>query len=260
VNDGSPASVLLDGRPALPGGLHMYRALLLALALTLSANYQVLAQRGNVEEAINVVVLFCVAGGERVEITGTTSDDKGVEVRKNTGTGNTSISISRSSARGLVDGIIGQMNKVSADQASEARRCMQPYIERIISLLLGGPAPTTPSLPVSSLWSHNNSTMSVTTQENRLTIYYEQPRQGMIDEGVRRGTVLFDGQRTGNKLSGTSWVFDRRCGKIPYADDGEVLSGERSIYLRGRHVPTQLGPNCEPLAYRIDPSIIDRQE
>ena len=82
----------------------------------------------------------------------------------------------------------------------------------------------------------------------------------MIDEGVRPGTVLFNGQRTGNKLSGTSYVFDRRCGKIPYSDEGEVLGGERSIYLRGRRVPTQLGPNCEILAYRIDPSIIDRCE
>jgi hypothetical protein len=240
--------------------MYRYRALLYALALALTANQHALAQQGNVEEAINVIVLFCVAGGERVEISGTASEDKGVEIRKSSGTSPTSISVSRSSARGLVDGIISQMNKPSADQASEARKCMQPYIERIIRLLLGGPATASPSLPVRSFWSHNKSTVSVSTQGNRFTILYEQPRPGMIDEGVRQGTVLFDGQRTGNKLSGTSWVFDRRCGNIPYADDGEVLSSERSIYLRGTRVPTQLGPNCEPLAYRIDPSIIDRRD
>jgi hypothetical protein len=71
--------------------------------------------------------------------------------------------------------------------------------------------------------------------------------------------VLFEGYRNGNRLSGTSYVFDRHCGSpIPYSDDG-VMSSEREIVLSGRRVPTQL-LDCRPVAYRIDPSIFYRQD
>ena len=124
----------------------MYRALF-GLALLLTPIHCALAQPRNVQDAIDVIVLFCVAGGDRVEISGSADNAQGVEVKRSSGASGTGIAISRSSARGLVDGIIHQMNSVSANQASEARRCMQPYIERMIDLLLGGPPPASTTLP-----------------------------------------------------------------------------------------------------------------
>jgi hypothetical protein len=121
------------------------------------------------------------------------------------------------------------------------------------------PAPPSASLlPPRSSWTHNNSIMSIQSVGDRITIYYDQPRQGMIEEGVRRGTVLFEGQRTGNRLSGKSYVFDRRCNPVPYDDDG-VVSSEREIVLSGRRVPSQLA-GCQPVAYRVDPNIFYRRD
>jgi hypothetical protein len=122
------------------------------------------------------------------------------------------------------------------------------------------PPPPQPSMPSRSNWNHNGSTMTVVAQGNRLMIYYEQPRQGMINEGVRSGTLLFDGRRIGNSLSGTSYVFDRRCRPIPYSDEGEVSNGERQIILNGRRVPTQLSADCGVVGYRSDPSVFYRSD
>ena len=115
------------------------------------------------------------------------------------------------------------------------------------------PSPA-PLLSPQSNWTHNNSGMSITAQGDSVTIYYAKPRQGMMDQGVQSGTVLFYGRLVGTRLSGISYVFDRRCGKIPYPDNGEVLNGGRQVVLDGQRVPTQLGPDCQVLGYRVDPS------
>lgn len=108
--------------------------------------------------------------------------------------------------------------------------------------------------PTQTLWDHNNSTMSVTISGGRVTIHYLKPRQGMMDEGVRPGTLMFEGQRVGDRLSGTAYVFDSRCGKLPYQDEGEIFGG-RQIVLNGRRVPTALTAECQVTSYRTDPSV-----
>lgn len=235
--------------------------LLSGLLLTLGFNQAALAQTNpsNIQDAINVIVMFCVAGGEKFEISGTTGGgDSGLELKKEgSGTGSGITISSKSGAKSLVDGINNAMTRVAASQASEARKCMQPYIDRIVDLYLSSSPSGSLALPPRSAWDHNNSVMSIVSSGDRLMIYYDRPRQGMIDEGVRQGTLLFNGQRTGNRLKGTSYVFDRHCNPIPYPDDG-VVSSEQEIVLSGRRVPTQLA-DCQPVAYRVDPSIFYRR-
>jgi hypothetical protein len=236
----------------------MYRACILGLLLIFGQNQGALAQ-ANVQDAIKVIVMFCVAGGEKFEVSRTGSGSGGLELKKEGGASGAGITLSSNSeAMGLVDGINSAMSNVTASQASEARKCMQPYIDRIVDIYLTKIPSGSPYLPSKSNWDHNDSIMSIKSIGNRITIYYDQPRQGMMDEGVRRGTLLFDGQRTGNRLSGTSYVFDRHCNPIPYPDDG-VVSSEREIVLSGRRVPTQLA-DCQPVAYRVDPSIFYRRD
>lgn len=115
-----------------------------------------------------------------------------------------------------------------------------------------------PPPPADTLWDHNNSVMRIRTTGNRIEIFYQAPRQGMIDEGVTSGTLLFSGQRNGGKLSGTAYVFDRRCGKLPYQDEGEIL-GDNRIILNGRRVPTQLTSDCRVAGYRSDASIFSKR-
>jgi len=125
------------------------------------------------------------------------------------------------------------------------------------STYVAPPAPPPTLLPAQSNWYHNGSTMSVVVQGNDITILYAAPRKGMMDEGVRSGTILFRGRMSGTRLTGTSFVFDRRCAKpIPYPDRGEVSDDGREINLEGQRVPTQLDFNdgCRAVGYRYDPS------
>jgi hypothetical protein len=50
--------------------------------------------------------------------------------------GSADITLSKSEAQGLVEGLKGEMNSITGQQASEARDCMRPYIDKIISIIL----------------------------------------------------------------------------------------------------------------------------
>jgi hypothetical protein len=116
-------------------------------------------QAGNVKEAVNVIVVFCVAGGDRYSIDASGQADGGIALRKFGATAGGEIKISKSEARGLVDGLNASLNNLSAQQASEARKCMQPYIDRILDTILPRPQvnqnqqqSTTPAV-VDASWS-----------------------------------------------------------------------------------------------------------
>jgi hypothetical protein len=105
-------------------------------------------QTENVKEAVDVIVLFCVAGGDKYEISGNAKIEGGLALKRPGVTAGAEIDISKSEARGLVEGLRDSMNNVTADQASEARKCMQPYIDRILDIILGKAAAAKPDVPV----------------------------------------------------------------------------------------------------------------
>lgn len=103
----------------------------------------------------------------------------------------------------------------------------------------------------SSLWNHNNSIMALFADGSARVFKYERPRQGMRDEGVTKGTVLFDGVKSGDAYEGTAYVFDRRCGAIAYSVSGTVSSDSRRVTLTGQ-APSGLDGNCQATRYRDD--------
>jgi hypothetical protein len=91
-----------------------------------------------------------------------------------------------------------------------------------------------PTLVDNSDWNHNGSTMSLRLSGSEIKFYYRQPRPGMIAEGVRSGTLLFSGRRSGDQVSGTAYVFNRHCDEgFPYRVNGEILNNMRQIIVRG---------------------------
>jgi hypothetical protein len=114
----------------------MCRALVLVccLLLILTPSQHAFAQTKNVREAIDVIVMFCVAGGKTYEFSGTVKGD-GLDLKTQAAT------ISQSARQGLVDGINDKMNNLTAAQASEARKCMQPYIDPILKMMSGTSTP-----------------------------------------------------------------------------------------------------------------------
>jgi hypothetical protein len=89
-----------------------------------------------VKEAIDVIVLFCAAGGEQNRFALDGRVDGGFTLRRAGVAGGGSINITKAQAKGLVDGLQAQMNSVAGEQAAEARKCMKPHIDRILDVLL----------------------------------------------------------------------------------------------------------------------------
>jgi hypothetical protein len=85
---------------------------------------------------MEVIVLFCVAGGEEFKISGDTKIEGGLTLKKCGSTSSGEIKISKSEARGLAEGLRNEMSKVTGEQAPEARACMKPFIDRISNILL----------------------------------------------------------------------------------------------------------------------------
>ena len=84
-----------------------------------------------------------------------------------------------------------------------------------------------------SLWEHNGSIMRLVADGDSRQFLYQTPRQGMINEGVTDGTLLFEGVRNGDTYSGTAFVFRRQCGSFPFEVSGTVAADERTVTMTG---------------------------
>ncbi|MEP4031788.1 hypothetical protein [Roseibium polysiphoniae] len=103
-----------------------------------------------------------------------------------------------------------------------------------------------------SCWTHNGSLMRLQAQGNQRWLSYERPRQQLQAAGVRRGTLLFDGYKTGDWYSGTARVFSKYCPGNPltYAVEGPVRGDQLQVTVRGTR---QVFRQCQPTGrYKTD--------
>ncbi len=77
----------------------------------------------------------------------------------------------------------------------------------------------------------------------RREFYYHQPRQGMRDEGVTPGTLLFSGTVNSNSYEGIAYLFSARCGKHAYRSMDRSENGGR-VVMTGAAAGIQC--RCEP--------------
>ncbi len=99
-------------------------------------------------------------------------------------------------------------------------------------------------------YDHNGSVMEFHVCDGgAITISYLNPRSGMARQGVRSGTLLFDGQSGANgQIFGNARLFSARCGVITYPVSGRQQGN--SIILRGT-APVR-GSNCRIAKHRQD--------
>jgi hypothetical protein len=75
-------------------------------------------------------------------------------------------------------------------------------------------------------------------------LYYQKPRQGMLDAGARPGSLLFRGEVNNGQYLGTAYIFNQHCGPIPFQVKGPVLNDDERIVLTGK--APRVGQNCRP--------------
>lgn len=96
-----------------------------------------------------------------------------------------------------------------------------------------------------SCWNHNGSIMRLQAQGNQRWLSYEIPRPQLQPSGVGRGTLLFNGVKSGNWYSGTARVFSKFCPGTPleYFVEGPVRGDQLQVTVTGtREVYSQCRP------------------
>ncbi len=119
------------------------------------------------------------------------------------------------------------------------------------ALALAGAFMTTPAL-ADSCWNHNGSLMRLQAQGNQRWLSYEVPRQQLRAAGVRRGTLLFNGYKSGNWYSGTARIFSKYCPGNPleYAVEGPVRGDQLQVTVQGTR---EVYSRCRPTGrYKTD--------
>ncbi|MEM8839513.1 MAG: hypothetical protein AAGE89_15580 [Pseudomonadota bacterium] len=106
-------------------------------------------------------------------------------------------------------------------------------------------AATSQEARADSCWTHNGSMMRLQAQGNQRWFSYEQPRQVLWNAGVRPGTLLFNGRKSGNWYSGTARVFSKFCPGQPleYFVEGPVRGDQLQVTVSGQR---QVFRNCQP--------------
>jgi Sel1 repeat len=90
-----------------------------------------------------------------------------------------------------------------------------------------------PAKSSSTYWDYNESILELIADGPSRKFYYYSPRPSLDPVGVKRGTLAFDGKRTGNKYSGNAYVFSRYCGSLAFPVTGTVSDEERKVQFSG---------------------------
>jgi uncharacterized protein len=105
------------------------------------------------------------------------------------------------------------------------------------------------------LWDHNGSTAYLVAKGRSRKFFYKEPRPGMVSAGARPDSMIFDGKVVGDDkgYQGTAYVFNSRCGRLPYQVSGAILDQSRRVELRGQAPRVDI--NCRIIGY-IDNTLV----
>ena len=87
-------------------------------------------------------------------------------------------------------------------------------------------AETQTASPEFTVWDHNGSVMYLVANGPSREFYYQKPRAGMLEVGVRPGSLLFRGEIENGEYPGTAYIFNPHCGQIPFQVRGPILDND----------------------------------
>ncbi len=98
-----------------------------------------------------------------------------------------------------------------------------------------------------TIWDHNGSVMYLVANGSAREFYYQKPRPGMLEAGVHPGTLLFRGEINNAQISGTAYLFNARCGQVPFQVKGPMLDNNERVLLAGE--APRVGRSCRTFGY-----------
>ena len=101
-----------------------------------------------------------------------------------------------------------------------------------------------------SLWDHNGSRVSLEENGDKRKLVYTEPREGLDKAGIKKGTVLFNGERkTNGRFGGFARIFKGTCNPIDYFVEGALDERKGEIVLQGQAPVYASGTGCEVSGY-----------
>ena len=110
------------------------------------------------------------------------------------------------------------------------------------------------SLPAqaSTSWEHNGSVVVLEESGKKRKLVYAEPRGPLNTAGVKRGTVLFDGEeKADGRLAGYAKLFRAGCDPVDYFVEGSFDKSKGEILLQGQ-APIYSGQGCKITGYSDD--------
>lgn len=93
--------------------------------------------------------------------------------------------------------------------------------------------PTTTST-LRSIWRHNTSDLLLLSAGDRRSFYYLRPSPGLVEAGVKPGTLLFEGRVESGQYHGVAYRFSSKCQARAYKVSGPIGDNGRHVFLEGR--------------------------
>ena len=100
------------------------------------------------------------------------------------------------------------------------------------------------------IWDHNGSRVTLEENGEKRRLVYTEPREGLDKAGIKKGTVLFEGERKPNgRVSGFAKIFKGTCNAIDYFVEGTLNEQKGEILLQGQAPVYSAGSSCEVSGY-----------
>lgn len=101
-----------------------------------------------------------------------------------------------------------------------------------------------------TIWDHNGSRVALVADDSKRSFRFIVPRKGLLDAGVLRGDLLFEGSLSEEgDVYGDAFVFSRKCGPAKYAVKGRY-NDSGTLELQG-YAPRR-NDDCKTVGTRPD--------
>src|SRR5665648_5156 len=101
-------------------------------------------------------------------------------------------------------------------------------------------------------WDHNGSLVVLEENGTKRKLVYAEPRNTLDTAGVKKGTVLFDGEeKADGRLAGYAKLFRAGCDPVDYFVEGSLDKSKSEILLQGQ-APIYSGNGCKITGYSDD--------
>jgi hypothetical protein len=119
-------------------------------------------------------------------------------------------------------------------QNASAPRAAEPLATPTSALQAAVQANAIGSRMPSGYWSFNGSTLNMVAEGSLRKFFYAEIGPEAEVAGAQRGDLFLEGKVSDQRIVGTVYGHEGRCGRIPYRVDGTIRDSNRRLELQGQ--------------------------